>query len=235
MTENSAFAAQPPGDDTAPDQTSALLEAALTHVPFDGMNDRAVLAGARDLGLSPDLARVLFPRGGVDLAAAYHRRLDAELRDWLAEQDPTGLRFRDRVVRAIRHRLEAADREIVRAASAVMALPQNSGLAARLVWETADAVWSGLGDRSDDVNWYSKRATLSAVHGATVLYWLGDESEGQGDTWAFLDRRIDGVMQFEKLKANARKIPGVAAVTGLLTGWIKAPRPRDLPGRTEER
>lgn len=214
-------------------QHDALVAAALTHVPFDGMNERAIFAGARDVGISPEMARVLLPRGGADLAAAYHRRLDADLRVWLSSQENADLRFRDRVAAAVRYRLESADREIVRAASSVMALPQNSAFAARLVWETADAIWDGLGDRSDDVNWYSKRATLSAVYGATVLYWLGDDSEGQAETWAFLDRRIEGVMRFEKLKSNARKIPGVGALTGLLTGWIKAPQDRDLPGRTE--
>lgn len=218
---------------------SALRDAALLHVPFDGMNERAILAGARDLGIAPELARVHFPRGGADLAAAYHRELDAQLGQWLAAQDGAqdggGVRFRDRIAAALRHRLELADREIVRAASSVMALPQYSGLAARLIWETADTIWTGLGDRSDDVNWYSKRAILSAVQGATVLYWLGDDSEGRQDTWAFLDRRIDGVMRFEKLKASARKLPGAGTLTGLLGGWIKAPQPRDLPGRSPGR
>ncbi len=214
-------------------QEQALLDAALAHVPFDGMNRRAIEAGARDIGISADLAQVIFPQGGASLAAAYHRRGDRTLRDWLAATPPEG-RFRDRITASVWQRLRFADREMVRAGSAVMALPGNAGLGARLIWETADVIWVGLGDRSDDVNWYSKRATLSAVYAATVLYWLGDDSADWNATRDFLDRRIEGVMRFEKFKAGMRKLPGVSALTGLTTGWIKAPGPRDLPGGTQK-
>lgn len=209
----------------------ALLDAALTHVPFEGMNDRALMAGARDLTMSPDLARVHFPNGGAGLAAAYHRRADAILKDSLALTPPGG-RFRDRVAEAIWRRLMLVDAELVRAGAATLSLPQNAGLAARLVWETADVIWTGLGDRSDDVNWYSKRATLSAVISATVLFWLGDTSANHSETRAFLDRRIEGVMRFESIKSALRKIPGAGTMANMAFGWIRAPRSRDLPGRT---
>ena len=209
----------------------ALLDAALTHVPFEGMNDRALMAGARDLNMSPDLARVHFPQGGAGLAAAYHRRADAMLRDSLA-QTPPGGRFRDRVAEAIWRRLMLVDAELVRAGAATLSLPQNAALAARLVWETADVIWTGLGDTSRDVNWYSKRATLSAVISATVLFWLGDTSPDHADTRAFIDRRIDGVMRFEGWKASLRKLPGAETLAQVAFGWIRAPRSRDLPGRT---
>lgn len=208
-----------------------LIDAALNHVVFEGMNDKAVAAGARDLGMPAQMARVLLPRGGADLAAAYHRRGDAELRDWLDRHPPQG-RFRDRILDAVMHRLALSDREMARAGAVVLALPQHAALGARLLWETADTVWEGLGDQSDDVNWYSKRATLSAVYGATVLYWLGDETPDMGATRAFLERRIDGVMQFEKLKGRLRAIPGVSTLTGLAAGWIRAPGPRTAPGGT---
>lgn len=209
----------------------ALIHAALGHVPFDGMNERAIAAGADDIGLDPALVATFLPSGGASLAAAYHRRGDAALRAWMKTMPAEG-RMRDRIAAAIRHRLAIAEPELVRAGAAVLALPQNAGLATRLLGETADAIWDGLGDTSDDVAWWTKRASLSAVYGATVLYWLGDLSDGKAETWAFLDRRIDNVMGFEKLKARAAKFPGVAAATRLTTGWIHAPRPRDLPGGT---
>ncbi|MDB6176688.1 COQ9 family protein [Paracoccus sp. Z330] len=211
-----------------------LLRAALEHVPFDGMNERALLAGARDIGLPQALARVHFPQGGAGLAAAYHRRADASLRDWLATSPPEG-RFRDRVAEAVWQRLKLVDPELVRAGAAVLALPQNSVLAARLVWETADVIWVGLGDNSDDANWYSKRATLSAVISATVLFWLGDMSEGHQDTREFLDRRIDGVMRFEMVKSRLSKLPGADMLARAAFGWIRPPRDRDLPGKQDYR
>lgn len=215
------------------DERNALLAAALTHVPFEGMNEAALLAGARDLGIGAGMARVHFPQGGAGLAAAYHRQGDAALRDWLRETPPEG-RFRDKIAAAAWQRLCLADRELVRAGAAVLALPQNAALGARLIWETADVIWTGLGDESRDVNWYSKRAILSGVHSATVLFWLGDDSPDQAETRDFLDRRIEGVMRFEKAKAQARKLPGLAAALDLATGWIAAPAPHDLPGQTKE-
>lgn len=212
----------------------SLLNAALDHVPFEGMNDRALLAGAADIDMPESLARVHFPQGGAGLAAAYHRRADAQLREWLSEVPPEG-RFRDRIADAVWYRLTLVQPELVRAGAATLALPGNAPLGTRLVWETADVIWSGLGDSSDDANWYSKRATLSAVIWTTVLFWLGDGSDQQAETRAFLDRRIDGVMRFEKTKASLRKIPGAASLGDLAFGWIRAPRQRSLPGKMQTR
>ncbi|GLK62862.1 COQ9 family protein [Paracoccus kondratievae] len=212
------------------DERERLIEAALPHVVFEGMGERAIAEGARDIGMAPALARVYLPRGGADLAAAYHRRGDAGLRAWLAEHPPEG-RFRDRICAAVLHRLSLSNRELARSAASVLALPQNAPLGARLIWETADAIWEGLGDRSGDVNWYSKRATLSAVYGATALYWLGDESPEIEETRHFLDRRIEGVMRFETFKGRASALPGVPTLTRLATGWIRRPESRNLPGK----
>ncbi len=179
----------------------ALLDAALSHVPFDGWSDATLRAAAADAGVAPALARSLYPRGGVDLALAYHARGDRAMVRRLAETDLAALRFRDRVALAVRLRLEDADRELVRRGSTLFALPQHAADGARAVWGTADAIWTALGDTSEDVNWYTKRASLSAVYGATVLYWLGDDSPDHQATRDFLDRRIEGIMQFEKAKA----------------------------------
>jgi len=216
----------------------SLLEAALPHVPFDGWSEATFQAAAQDAGVDLALARVVCPRGAVDLAAAWHRRGDAEMRLRLAQQDLSALRFRDRVALAVRLRLELADRELVRRGAALSALPQNAGMGAKLIWGTADAIWEALGDGSDDLNWYSKRTTLAAVYSATVLYWLGDTSEGDAATWEFLDRRIDNVMQVEKVKAQVREnrvLRTVFAGPIWLAGKVKAPgaRAEDLPGRAK--
>ena len=216
-----------------------LLDAALHHVTFDGWSDTTFRAAADEIGLGPDLARVICPRGALDLAVAYHRRGDAAMEEGLRSGDLSALRFRDRIAHAVRLRLEAADREVVRRGAALFALPQNAATGAGLIWGTADAIWRALGDTSDDINWYSKRATLSAVYSATVLFWLGDESEGHVATWDFLDRRIEEVMQFEKFKAQVRDNPVLSKVlAGPLRalGRVRAPAgaPRDLPGRLKD-
>ena len=213
----------------------ALVEAALPHVVFDGWSNATLNAAIAESGVAPGLAHALLPRGGVDLALAYHRIGDDQMTAALAATDLTALRFRERVILGVRLRLEAANREAVRRGTALFALPSHAGDGAKAIWGTADAIWQALGDTSRDVNWYSKRATLSAVYGATVLYWLGDETDGQSATWEFLARRIENVMAFEKVKAGFRDNPiGKALLAGPLKilAKIHAPEPaNDLPGQ----
>jgi len=212
-----------------------LLDAALPHVAFDGWSEATLAAAALDTGIDMALARALYPRPGLDLALAYHRRGDAQMVADLAARDLSALRISEKIALAIRLRLEGADREAVRRAATLMALPQHAPAAARALWSTADAVWTALGDTSEDGNWYSKRAILSAVHSSTVLFWLGDTSEGQVDTWAFLDRRIANVMQFEATKARIKASPVLNPVLGLpfrLLESLKKPAAAGpMPGR----
>ncbi|WP_204112893.1 COQ9 family protein [Shimia biformata] len=216
-----------------------LLDAALLHVPFDGWSDASFDAAIADCGVKPDLARAMFPRGAVDLAIAFHRRGDDQMAARLAAADLADMRFRDRIAAGVRFRLEVCDdKEVVRRGTTLFALPQYAGTGARLIWETCDRIWTTLGDTSRDVNWYTKRATLSAVYGSTVLYWLGDDSEGHAATWAFLDRRIDNVMQFEKVKGqfNGSPLGKALAAPFSLLGGLRAPDGlNDLPGRNTNR
>lgn len=205
-----------------------LLDAALDHVAFDGWSEATFRAAIADTETDPAVARSVCPRGAVDLALAHHARGDAAMLDRLKSTDLSEMRFRDRIAAAVRFRLEAVDqKEAVRRGTTLFSLPHNAADGARAIWGTADKIWTALGDTSDDVNWYTKRATLSGVYGATVLYWLGDNSADHTNTWAFLDRRIDDVMQFEKVKAQVRKNP---VLSRLMAGpdWVlshvKAPR-----------
>jgi ubiquinone biosynthesis protein COQ9 len=217
---------------TDSDAKARVLEAALAHVPFDGWSDHTLQAAMTDAGLDLALGLVMFPRGGVDMALAYHARGDAEMVARLAATDLSALRFRDRIATALRTRLELSDRELVRRGTTLFALPQHAADGAAALWRTADQVWTALGDSSQDFNWYTKRATLSAVHAATVLFWLGDETPGHQATWDFLDRRIEGVMQFEKLKGQVRESSFAKA---LVAGPVKlfetllGPRKSDTP------
>ncbi|WP_424944524.1 COQ9 family protein [Aliiroseovarius crassostreae] len=214
------------------------LDAALNHVPFDGWSEATMQATRDELDASEAEVQALFPRGALDLALAYHKAGDAEMVAQLKAANLDEMRFRDRIAAGVKIRLKLADKEMVRKGMAFFALPQNAADGSAALWGTCDAIWNTLGDSSQDVNWYTKRATLSAVYTSTVLYWLGDDSDGHAATWAFLDRRIDNVMQFEKVKAQARKNPlfkSFMAGPGKCLDLIKAPGARDMnpnyPGR----
>lgn len=220
-----------------------VLAAALDHVVFDGWSAATLTAAIEDSGVDAGLAAQAFPRGAIDLALAFHRSGDQAMLAALDDKDWGEARYRDKIAGSVRIRLEllADQKEQVRRAAAYFALPTHMSEGAGAVWGTVDHIWNALGDTSDDVNWYSKRTTLAAVYSATVLYWLGDESEGHQDTWEFLDRRIDNVMGIEKAKAKLREAPiakDLMAAQARFFDWVKAPNseaPDDLPGRTGPR
>lgn len=218
-----------------------LLDAALNHVPFDGWGDATLAAAALDVGLCEAEARAVFPRGAVEMAAAFHARGDGAMLARMQTENLGAMRYSERVAAAVRYRLEAvADKELVRRGTTLFALPRHSPEGARLIWGTADLIWTELGDTSDDINWYSKRAILSGVYGSCVLYWLGDTSADNAATWEFVDRRIGNVMQFEKFKAKLRGNKGLAPLLDIpksLFAGIKAPSSQartDMPGHWTE-
>lgn len=202
-----------------------ILDAALNHVPFDGWSDATLAQAAGDCGIEASAARAAFPGGGTALALFFHAKGDADLADAMDKADLGAMRYSERVTWAVRQRLEIAEahKDAVRRATALFALPMNIAHGSRALWQTADTIWTALGDESQDYNWYSKRVILSGVLSSTMLYWLGDTSEAQERTWAFLARRIDGVMKFEKAKSQLRENPvarmafaGPRAVLGLI-------------------
>lgn len=212
-----------------------LLNAILPEVPFDGWSDTSFSRATEICGLTQSEARALAPRGAIDLAVAYHEKGDARMTEAMRSADLTGYRYSEKVAHAIWLRLQVIDDpEAVQRATSMFALPHLAPLGSKMIWQTADAIWSVLGDTSDDFNWYSKRATLSAVWSSVLLYWLGDTSMGKEATRTFIDRRIENVMQFEKAKAGVRKNPLLRAAFAPLTvatSFIKPPAPRDdLPG-----
>ncbi len=224
---------------TPPDPALTRLVAAAVHnVVYDGWSPATFDAAVTATGMRPEHARTLAPRGAVDLACAYHRQGDAALREVLRAADLRGMGFTAKVTFAIRARIAAiTDKEAVRRGTALFALPQHAADGAKLLWGTADAIWTGVGDTANDYNWYTKRATLAGVYGASVLYWLGDESLGAQATHDFIDRRIADVIRIEKLKAqvngNALLRPVTAPLLRLL-GHVKPPARMpdlDLPGR----
>jgi ubiquinone biosynthesis protein COQ9 len=184
------------------EQRDRLLEAVLVHVPFDGWSRRSLHAGAADLGLEPSLARRLFPRAGDDLLVHLERWADRQM---LARVGPLeGLRVRDRIAKLVRARLEVLGphREAMRRATAARVLPSNGFAACGSLWRTVDLMWSAAGDDARDASYYTKRSLLAAVWTSTFLFWLDDRSPDFQDTWAFLDRRIDNVMQIGRLRAR---------------------------------
>lgn len=171
---------------------------------FDGWTDRAVEAAAESAGVAPAAARFLFEGKAMAMIDAWTRAIDAAMQAQFADGRLHALPIRERIRQLVAFRLGqiAGREEALRRALAEMALPHHLPQAARIGWRSADAMWRLAGDTATDLNHYSKRATLAAIYAATLAVMVDDRSEDHADTRAFLDRRIAGVMRFEKFKAQ---------------------------------
>ncbi len=191
-------------------ERDAAIRAILPHVPFDGWTRRALARGLAEIGAPADEAELLFPGGAVVMVEAFCDLADRQMSEGAAALDLAGkgLTARMRAVIALRLAQHRPHREAVRRAVAVLALPMHARQAAGCMARTVDTIWRAAGDRSADFSWYTKRAILAAVYGATLLYWLHDgraEEGGEDDaaTLGFLDRRLAGIGRIGKLRGRA--------------------------------
>jgi ubiquinone biosynthesis protein COQ9 len=186
------------------DELAPLLGAELpAHAGFDGWTPIAVERAADAMGADPRVAALVFA-APVDMIDGWFGAVDAEMHKRLPPDRLATMKIRARITALVEARLDimSPHREALRRAQALLASPQNLHRAARLGWRAADQMWRAAGDTVTDYNHYTKRAILGSVYSATSLVFVDDESEGQIDTRAFLARRIDGIMRFEKAKAK---------------------------------
>ncbi|CAN5402334.1 COQ9 family protein [soil metagenome] len=171
---------------------------------FDGWRAAAVEGAARQAGVDPAIAQLVFADGATGMIDAWFASIDQRMAEAVPADALAAMKISARIAALVEARLTllAPDREALRRALAILAMPQNLALSARLGWRAADRIWRLAGDNAVDYNHYTKRMTLGSVYGATILTFLDDDSEGHADTLAFLSRRLDGIMRFEKAKAR---------------------------------
>ena len=189
----------------AKDAEAQLLAEALKLAPAMGWTWKMTYAAGAAAGFSKGETELLLPAGPRDLAALFSRACDRAALEALADVDPRSLKIRARIRRGALARIEAAmaDAAATRRWAGYLALPSNAALGLRLAWESADVIWRWAGDTATDVNHYTKRALLAGILTGTLLVRL---AEGEAAAEIHLDRRIDNVMTFERLKARAGKL-----------------------------
>ncbi len=216
-----------PADPTLDEMRAALGAVIPGHAVFDGWGDAALENAAAELGLDPGHARLAFPDGAVGMIDAWYAGIDARLATDLPPEQIAAMKIRDRIAALVQARLDLArpHKEAVRSALAILAQPQHLAKGAKLGWRAADAMWRIAGDTATDLNHYTKRLTLSAVYGSTLLVWLDDNSESGAGTRAFLGRRIEDVMRFEKVKAKLAPNPERQFSVTRFLGRLRYPAP----------
>jgi ubiquinone biosynthesis protein COQ9 len=211
-----------PADPTLDEVRAALAPIIARNAGFDGWSDAAVHAAADEAGVDRDVAKLAFKDTAIDMIDAWIDSIDMELAHRLPAEKLAAMKIRDRITALLATRLEimAPDRESLRRAMAIMAMPQNLVRSAKIGWRSADRMWRLAGDTASDFNHYTKRMTLSAVYASTLSVFVNDDSDNFADARAFLDRRIDNVMQFEKVKFQAKQrqeyVPSLSRFIGRL-------------------
>ncbi|HEU0134816.1 MAG TPA: COQ9 family protein [Allosphingosinicella sp.] len=189
---------------------------------FDGWSDKALAMAAAELGVPAPRARLAFPGGATEMIDSWFDAIDRAMAAHFPLEKIEAMKIRERIGQLVLYRLEVINphKEALRRALAILAQPQNLALAGRLGWRAADRMWRIAGDKATDFNHYSKRAILMGVYGSTSLVYLDDSSEDLAATRAFLARRIDDVMRFEKVKAqwrgNRDRLPSLSRFLGRL-------------------
>jgi ubiquinone biosynthesis protein COQ9 len=211
-----------PADPTLDEVRAALAPIIARNAGFDGWSDAAVHAAADEAGVDRDVAKLAFKDNAIDMIDAWIDSIDLKLAHRLPAEKLAAMKIRDRITALLATRLEimAPDRESLRRAMAIMAMPQNLVRSAKIGWRSADRMWRLAGDTASDFNHYTKRMTLSAVYASTLSVFVNDDSDNFADARAFLDRRIDNVMQFEKVKFQAKQrqqyVPSLSRFIGRL-------------------
>lgn len=191
-------------DPTLDEVRAALAPLIADNAAFDGWTQDALTLAADQAGVDQDIARLAFADGAVAMIDAWFAHIDGVMTIAVPAAALDQMKVRAKITALVEARLAAVadNREALRRALAVLAMPQNIARAARLGWRTVDLIWRQAGDTATDYNHYTKRTILGGVYAATITVFLDDESEDWADTRAFLARRIEGIMRFEKAKAG---------------------------------
>jgi len=201
---------------------AAILREALPNVAFDGWTEALLAQAARDAGIPEGEALLAFPNGANDLIDYFmadgDRRMEAALRQRMGNLGVTA-----KIELAIRLRLEVdqPNREALRRAVTMLALPVSAASGARALYRTVDRIWRVTGDTSTDFNFYTKRAILAGILSATTAHWFADQSEDYAGTWAFLARRMEDVGRIERGKSFVRKAGALLPDPMALAGWLR--------------
>ncbi len=194
----------------------AVLEAALDEAAFEGWNARTLARATAAAGYSEGELELYCPDGVLDLIEWWSVKADEGAREVI--QASNANRIRDKVSGAVMARLDQLEgyEDAASRARGRLLLPDGLDRGRKLIWATSDMIWRAIGDTSTDYNFYTKRTILSGVFTSTFMVWVEDTDPDKAKTRAFLDDRIENVMQFEKVKGQATKFAmGLPDITGL--------------------
>ncbi|KAG0032080.1 Ubiquinone biosynthesis protein coq9, mitochondrial [Podila clonocystis] len=196
----------------------AILKTALTLVPQYGWTTTSIAKAAESMGY-PSIIHGMFPNGGADLIEYFLQdclnKLPLEL-----EGRMEGLSTSEKVRLGVLTRLGMIAPYVDRwpEALAIMGQPSNVAMSLGHLAKIVDEIWYLAGDKSADMNWYTKRASLMGVYTTTELYMTTDKTPNFQATQKFLDRRFEDAATFGKASSEVLQLAefGAKSVLGLI-------------------
>ncbi|CAI9100760.1 OLC1v1037927C1 [Oldenlandia corymbosa var. corymbosa] len=207
------------------DEQARVLRASLPHVIRLGWTEAAMLAGAREVGVSPSIVGS-FSRKEAALVEFFMDECLQRLIDIIdSDENLQALIPSARVAKLVRTRLEMQAPYISKwpQALSIQALPANIPTSFKQRAMLIDEIWHAAGDESTDVDWYVKRTVLGGIYSTTELYMLTDASPDFKDTWTFLDGRIRDAFDLKKTVQEAKYLAEAvsAGMGGSLQGLMQ--------------
>ncbi|CAH8381355.1 unnamed protein product [Eruca vesicaria subsp. sativa] len=188
------------------EEQARVLAASLRHVARLGWTEEAMIAGSRDVGVSPSIVGS-FSRKEAALVEYF---MD-ECLQLLIDRVDSGLDLQnlipsERVSKLVRIRLEMQIPYMSKwpQALSIQAHPVNVPTSFKQRAMLVDEIWHSVGDGASDLDWYVKRTVLGGVYSTTEIYMLTDDSPEYRDTWAFLDDRVKDAFDMKKSIQEAK-------------------------------
>ncbi|XP_067834696.1 LOW QUALITY PROTEIN: ubiquinone biosynthesis protein COQ9, mitochondrial [Heptranchias perlo] len=200
-----------------------LLSAALEFVPKFGWSVEAIAEGAKVLELSPAVYWDVQSRPG-DLVLHFVSQCNKQLSQTLTEQHKLVQLGQEEVKKTDRFIKDAVERRLRMVlpyigswpqAMSILLMSQNIPESLRSLTSMVDEIWYYAGDKSTDLNWYTKRATLAGIYSSTELVMVQDSSPDHEDTWTFLEHRVNDAINIARSAKQAGSA-GEAVFQGLI-------------------
>ncbi|KAL8128508.1 hypothetical protein V2J09_017663 [Rumex salicifolius] len=215
----------PQGSNIYEEEQARVLRASLPHVNRLGWTEAAMMAGARDAGISPAIVGS-FSRKDAALVEYFMDDCLQKLIDKIdADESLKNLIPSECISKLLKIRLEMQIPYIARWAQAlsIQAMPNNIPTSFKMRAMLIDEIWHAAGDTASDVDWYMKRTVLGGIYSSTEVYMLADNSQDFQDTWAFMDARVRDAMDLRKVMQEAKHFAEVvgAGMSTPLQGLAK--------------
>jgi ubiquinone biosynthesis protein COQ9 len=178
-----------------------ILAKFLENAVFDGVDEKVLEKSMQECGFEVKFKDLIFEDGVLSLVDFQIEEIIQKLQENIQNQvDFSNFKIRDKIkfcLYDIFEQQKAHKDAIFRFREFYLSSKAPYGLKNALKF--SDAIWSSIGDKSTDFNYYSKRLILAKIIARSFFVFVKNDFE---ETKSFIDQEIEKVMKFEKFKAK---------------------------------